>query len=269
MNSISASNLVSKIKDLPGIQHSILYYGTTIPERLIDLLTKYHKVPDQMNKIPKPYEFYELETGNNQVLFVHYAAKQSRLQTIIKEGRFDPTMAPSVALFNNYFGGNIVFQELREKRALAYTAYSRFQEPINLARHYLSIGYIATQSDKMMDALTAFNALYDNIPVAEITFRGSKNSVLNRICSERITKMNVIWNFLNARKLGLNYDLRKELYDRIPGMDIQDMKAFGRKFLSDRKKTYLVLGNEAETDFQELGTIAPVTKLSLNDIFGY
>lgn len=269
LRSLSANQLVEKIRELKGIQHIILYYGTTSPENIKNLLSKYHQVPDQLKEVPPPSMFNELTTEKNKVFFVHYDAKQSRLQTIIREGKFDPTLSPSVTLFNNYFGSNIVFQELREKRALAYTAYSRYQEPIDLTKSYLAIGYIATQNDKMMDALTAFDELYNAMPSADITFNVSKKSVLNRISSERITKMNVIWNFLNAHKLGLNYDVRKEIYDKVPGMTLKDVKAFTDKFLKERTKTYLVLGKESETDFKGLENLGPITRLSLEDIFGY
>jgi predicted Zn-dependent peptidase len=266
---ISARQLVDKIIELKHIQHSVLYYGPATPERLVSILSEYNKDPDILKEVPPPMMFTELPTEENKVLFVHYDAKQTRLQTIIKAGKYDPALAPSVTLFNNYFGSNIVFQELREKRALAYTAYARYQEPVNLYKSYLAIGYIATQNDKMMDALTAFDELYNAIPLSEITFNVSKESVLNRIGSERITKMNMIWSLLNASKLGLNYDIRETIYDKVRGMTLEDVKAFTAQYLKKRKKTYLVLGKESETDFNGLQTFGVVTRLSLEEIFGY
>ena len=39
--------------------------------------------------------------------------------------------------------------------------------------------------------------------------------------------------------------------------------------LAEPDKTYLVLGKEPETDFTGLEKLGPVTRLSLEDIFGY
>jgi predicted Zn-dependent peptidase len=266
---LTAGDLVEKIRELQMIRHTILYYGTASPERLKEMLSTHHRVADAVREVPAAYNFSELPTKQNQVLFVHYDAKQTKIQTIIKEGKFDAALTPTVALYNNYFGGNIVFQELREKRALAYTAYARFQEPSDLSKSYLAIGYIATQNDKMMEALAAFNELYNKMPLAEITLSVSKNSVLGRISSERITKMNILWNFINSRKLGLDYDIRKEIYENVKRMSMRDMKEFNRKFFKDKTKTYLVLGKETETDFKGLEQLGPVTRLTLRDIFGY
>jgi len=203
------------------------------------------------------------------VLFAPYDAKQAKLQTLIKGGRYDRSMAPSIALFNMYFGGNIVFQELREKRALAYTATSRYQEPADLEKSYLNKGYIATQNDKIMDAFSAFDGLFNVLHVSESTFQGSKYALLNKISTERIRRMSIIWNFLNAEKLGLKQDIRKNIFEKVAGMTLDDVIEFGEKYLKNKAKTYLVLGRESDIDFKALGKIGPIKKLTLKDLFGY
>lgn len=269
LKDLTAEQLCSKIKELKSIEHQVLYYGPQRPQTILRLTARYDTIRSKMKKVPEPVVFTELETNRDQVLFAHYDAKQAKLQSVMKAGKFDRSLSPEVALFNMYFGSNIVFQELREKRALAYTATSRFQEPADLQKSYLNVGYIATQNDKILDAFAAFNSLFNDIPLSEITFKLSENAILNRIRSERITKMNVIWNFLNAEKLGLNYDIRKDIFEKVSKMSIGDIKSFDEKFLMNKTKTYLVLGKEADMDFNGLEKFGPVQKLTLEDIFGY
>ncbi len=269
LRSLSALQLVEKIKDLRNIRHDILYYGDSKPADLTGLLTKYHTSHSVLMPVHVPLVFHEKETFENTVLFAPYDAMQAKLQTLIKGGRYDRTLAPAIALFNMYFGGNIVFQELREKRALAYTATSRFQEPADLKKSYLNKGYIATQNDKIMDALNACDELFNILPVSESTFDGSKYALLNKISTERIRRMNYIWNFLNAEKLGLKQDIRKEVFEKVSGMKLDDMIDFQEKYLKNKAKTYLVLGRESDIDFRALGKVGPVTKLNLKNLFGY
>jgi len=266
---LTAIQLVKKIKALRNIRHDILYYGDSKPAELIGLLEKYHTGPSVFSPIPAPLLFNEKETLENSVLFAPYDAKQAKLQTLIKGGRYDRSMAPAIALFNMYFGGNIVFQELREKRALAYTATSRYQEPADLEKSYLNKGYIATQNDKIMDAFSAFDGLFNVLPVSESTFQGSKYALLNKISTERIRRMSIIWNFLNAEKLGLKQDIRKNIFEKVAGMTLDDVIEFGEKYLKNKAKTYLVLGRESDIDFKALGKIGPIKKLTLKDLFGY
>jgi predicted Zn-dependent peptidase len=269
LRSLNAVDLTKLIRNLDGSEHQVLYYGPEKPAILLRLLGQYHKIPASPAKLAPPVLFPEMETSQDKVLFVQYDAKQARTESIIRNGRFDPGLSPVIALYNNYFGSNIVFQELREKRALAYTAYSRYQEPNTLDKSYLSVGYIASQNDKVIDALTSFNELYDNMPRSDITFNVSKSTVLNKICTDRISRMNVIWNFLNAEKLGLTKDIREDIYHKVAVMTPEDLVTFNQQYIKNRKKTYLVLGRENEIDFPGLAKFGPVTKLTLEDIFGY
>jgi predicted Zn-dependent peptidase len=268
LRSLTALQIIEKIRDLQNIRHDILYYGDAEPDKLIQLLEKHHQGGSVPKDAPGPMAFREEEITENTVLFAPYDAKQAKLQTFIKGGRFDRFLSPSVALFNMYFG-DIVFQELREKRALAYTATSRYQEPPDLDKSYMNKGYIATQNDKIMDAFSAFDELFNNLPLSNSAFHGSRHALLNRISTERIRRMNSIWSFLNAEKLGLNADIRKDIFEKVSEMTLNDLVAFQSKYLKNKAKTYLVLGKESAVDFNELEKIGPVKKLTLEDIFGY
>jgi len=268
LRSMTALQMVEKIKDLKNLRHDILYYGDLKPAKLTGLLEKHHTGKSVLRPVPLPLSFREKDTLKNIVLFAPYDARQAKLQTLSKGSRYDPSLAPEIALFNVYFG-DIVFQELREKRALAYTATSRYQEPPDLEKSYMNKGYIATQNDKIMDAFFAFDELFNIFPVSETTFLGSKSALINRISTERIRRMGVIWNFLNAEKLGLEQDIRKYIFGKLKGLTLDDVTAFEDKFLKNKTKTYLVLGRESDIDFRALTEIGTVTKLTLKDIFGY
>jgi predicted Zn-dependent peptidase len=268
LRSLTVRQIIGKIKDLKNIRHDILYYGDISPVELTTLLAKYHKGPSAIKPVPAPLVFREKETLENKILFAPYDANQAKLQTLIADGRYNRNLAPVIALFNFYFG-DIVFQELREKRALAYTATSRFQEPADLEKSYLNKGYIATQNDKIIDAFSAFDELFNVLPISESTFHGSKYALLNKISTERIRRINCLWNFLNAEKLGLTQDIRKDIFEKVSVMNMDNMIGFQDKYLKNKAKTYLVLGRESAIDFNALEKIGPVTKLTLENLFGY
>jgi predicted Zn-dependent peptidase len=265
---ITAQQMAEKIKDLKNIKHDILYYGSLPPDQITSLLTHYHISSSVLKPVPAKKVFRENETVENKVLFAPYDANQARLQTLIIGGRYDMALAPVIALFNYYFG-DIVFQELREKRALAYTAYSRFQEPSDLEKSYQNKGYIATQNDKVMDAFLAFDELFNGLPLSTSTFHGSKYALLSKISTERIRRMNCLWNFLNAEKLGLNQDIRKDIFENVSEMTLESLIAFQESHLKNKAKTYMVLGRESDINFKALEQIGPVKKLTLEDLFGY
>ena len=125
------------------------------------------------------------------------------------------------------------------------------------------------QNDKVIDALKAYNDLFNNMPESENAFILAKDAIISKINTERITKMSIIWNYLNAQKFGQTYDIRKDIYSKTATMTLNDVKTFNTEYIKNKTKTYIVLGRESEMKFDELGKFGNVKKLSQEDIFGY
>jgi len=239
---------------------------------ITNIINMHHKVMRTLKKPEVLSRFVAQNTDKSKVYFVNYDAKQSYIQQIIKSVPFDMSLTSTISLFNSYFGGSmnaIVFQELREKRSLAYTARATFQTPGEPNENYINNAFIATQNDKVIDAFDAYNELYNNVPQSELSFNLAKEGILNKIRTERIAKMNIIWNYLNNQKMGYTSDYRKDIFTKVPGMKMQDVVDFANKYLKDKPKTYLILGNEKDFDFNALGKYGEVIRLTQEDIFGY
>ncbi len=272
LNALTPEMLINTIKNLMTYQHSILYYGTEKPADITNIINTHHKVMRTLKKPEILSRFVAQNTDKSKVYFVNYDAKQSYIQQIIKSVPFDMSLTSAISLFNSYFGGSmnaIVFQELREKRSLAYTARATFQTPNEPNENYINNAFIATQNDKVIDAFDAYNELYNNVPQSELSFNLAKEGILNKIRTERIAKMNIIWNYLNNQKMGYTTDYRKDIFIKVPGMKMQDVVDFANKYLKDKPKTYLILGNEKDFDFKALSKYGEVIRLTQEDIFGY
>jgi len=273
LRALKAETLIAKIQELPTYPHKILYYGPSSPAELKDMVENIHAVPATFAEVPAPYNFEELATTKNRVVFSHYDANQSYLQLISRGVDYDYDLLPKALMFNNYFGSGmsaIVFQELREKRGLAYTAWSRYATPSSPDKPFMNNGFIATQNDKVIEAFTAFDDLYNNIPVSEKSFDLAKESILNSIRNGRVTKMSVIWNYLNAEKMGYGGDIRKTYWDVVPSLTLDDVVSFNEKYIKDQPKTYVILGNEKVVDFKEITEkFGPVEKVSRDKIFQF
>ena len=70
--------------------------------------------------------------------------------------KLDIDKIPIIKLYNNYFGSgmsSIVFQEIREAKALAYSVSSRYTIPSNPKDFHYLIASIGTQADKLNEAI--------------------------------------------------------------------------------------------------------------------
>ncbi len=273
IDALTSVQLISAIRDLWSQMHQVVFYGPQTIKELSSMLKKHHKTPKKLQKIERIRLFEPMETNENKVYFSHYDANQSYLQTISKGKAYDLTLLPQVSMYNMYFGGGmnaIVFQEMREKRGLAYTARSGYAAPAWPDQTYMNTSYIATQNDKVIDAFTAFNELFDEMPMSETSFNLAKDQLISNIRTQRIRNLSIVWNYLSATKMGHTQDPRIQLFEKIPNLTLEDVSSFNKKYIKEQKKTYVILGNESLIDFAKLESLfGPVKKISRDELFAY
>ena len=264
---------VSATKDLHQYERRILYYGPFDKNQLLSVLEQHHRVPETLQPVPPARVFEEQVTRENRVLFVPFDNNQINFAMIsICDTRFDDRLLPYIRLYNSYFGrgvSSIVFQEMRETRGLAYTARVGFSEPDNAGRRYILESFIATQNDKMDDAAQAFMDIINNMPESEIGFDVAKENILTNLRTQRISRANVLWNYIESQDLGLNYDRRIRVFERVQHMTLEDVKQFQQEHIKNRMYTFCILGRERDLDFRAMATYGRIVRPTLTEIFGY
>jgi zinc protease len=269
---LKAQALVDRIHALTGYKHKVFYYGRKGIDEIAALMGKHHKTPATLKDYPAERKYPELPTTANSVLFAEYDMVQTEMVLNSKAGPFDVEKLPYASLFNEYFGSglsSIVFQEIREAKALAYGASASYTRPARKEDAHYVRAFIGTQADKLPDAIDAMLKLMNDMPMAEAQFEGAKTAALKVIASTRITKENIYWQWDAAQRLGLDYDVRKVGYEKIPKITLQDMKTFFDKEIKGRPYAYCVIGKESAMDMKALEKLGPVRKLSKKELFGY
>jgi predicted Zn-dependent peptidase len=163
----------------------------------------------------------------------------------------------------------IVFQELREARGLAYSAAAVYKEPSRKGDNESFFTYIITQSDKMMDCVKEFNNLLNDMPARQAGFDLAKQGLLKSLATRRVTKFSILDAYLRAQKLGLDYDINKTIYEKLPSLKLQDLVDFSKSRISDKPYKYIILGNEKDLDIKGLEKIGTIKRVSTSEIFGY
>ena len=265
--------LVDRAHQLFGYKHRILYYGPASQEELVTLLDKVHLVPQELKDVPEGMIMKQVETDETKVFIAPYNAKQIYMAQHSQRGeKYDPAIEPVRQFYTEYFSGSmnaIVFQEMRERRGLAYSAWAGLNEPAYLKYNYEFMSYIATQNDKMMDAINAFNEIINDMPQSEPAFQLAKEALIARLRTDRITKSAILWDYIDAQDLGLTEDPRILFYEMAQKMTLQDVVDFQQKWVKDRTYHYAILGDKNDLNMEELRKLGPVHELTTEDIFGY
>lgn len=273
LNALKAAELVKLLHNLPHYRHWVIYYGPQTMAAMAAKVKKLHVFPARFTPYPPSYAFKKTYQTNNKVLFAHYDMVQAEINWVRNAAQYDPRKEAIVDLFNNYFGAgsmsNIVFQTIRESKALAYSTYAYYARPAKKEDQYAVIAYVGSQADKLHEAIGSMNELLNELPRAEKVFETAKESVKNEIETQRITQDGIIFSYLSARRLGLHYDIRKQEYAMINKLRFEDVKKFHAANIAKKPYTYCIVAAENRIRKNELKQYGQLTKLSLEQIFGY
>ena len=273
LQSISSEELLSNIKQLPTINHRVLYYGPLDLNNLEATLNSTLKTSDKLIELKaEPMPSKGVEESN--VLFAQYDAKQVYYMqySCRDEEKWSIDYSPLANLYNSYFSGGmnaIVFQEMREARGLAYSAYSYLAKG-KLPHHpYYFYAFIATQNDKVQQAVEAFDEIIEEMPRSEAAFELAKSGLLANIESKRTTKQDVLWSYIEAEKFGLKEDINKTIYNGTKTLTLDDVVKFQQEFIKGRPYTYCILGDKNDLNMDYLRKLGKIKHLSQEEIFGY
>lgn len=270
---MSSEELITRIKNMQNLSHEILYYGPLSQDEFVRVLNANHKTAVEPLEVAKNESFKQQIVETPVVYIAPYKAKQITLtKQSIKGEKYNPEIAPIHSLYNEYFGGGmnaIVFQEMREARGLAYSANARLSSPLKLSDSYVFRATIATQNDKMMDALSAFDSIINDMPVSENAFNIAKDALITRLRTQRVTGSRVIYNYLNAKELGLDYDINKIIFEQIDSLTLEDVVGFQQEWVKDRVYKICIVGDEDDLDMSSVKNYGNIERVSLNQLFGY
>ncbi|MCB0515239.1 MAG: insulinase family protein [Chitinophagales bacterium] len=274
LQQIKPQALTQLIQSLTQYPMRIFYFGSEKSEPIKNTIIQHQKEVAQSPVLsyPEAKTFAELDTDKNEIYFVDYQQKQVDILLVAKDEKFNIADVAAMNIFNEFFGtglSSIVFQEIRESKALAYSAYAYFSIPAKKDEaHYLS-AYLGTQSDKMNDAITAMQNLMNNLPKAEAQFNNAKLAALKKIATERVLRDAIFWDYENARQRGLDQEIREIIYRQIQTMSLSNFTTFFEQHVAHRPFTFLILGDKENINFDELAKISKVKELNLTEIFGF
>jgi predicted Zn-dependent peptidase len=272
LKAMDPNNLTALVKNTTGYEHIIHYYGQDDIKDIAAMLEKHHNMPATLSPVPPATDYPELEQNEHLVYFVHRDQVQAEMLLISRDVPFEKTLLPWASLYNNYYGSglsSIVFQEIREAKALAYTAYAYYSTPSKPTESHYTTFYIGTQADKFHDAFEAANEILTSMPKVDNQFEATKRSTRKIIASDRKVKSAKFFTFLNNKRLGIDYDIRKDYYDLAGKANLEEMEAFFNAHIKGKRYTMMVLADRNRLKPDDLRKYGKVTELSLEDLFGY
>ncbi|KGO00221.1 pitrilysin family protein [Porphyromonas sp. COT-290 OH3588] len=266
LKQIKAAELTNLIKGLMDYKHRVFYYGNDV-EGIKKSLKRNHKFGTK--DYPKATVYQQQPTGG-KIYYADYDMVQAQMMMLRRVAKYDAKEMALSSMFNAYFGegmSSIVFQEIREAKSLAYSAYAYYGGARKLGDYNYIQAFIGTQANKLTEAFNAMEGLVQNMPEAEKNFETAKESVLRDIESERITRQDIFWQYESLKRLGIPNDMRRQVYEEVKKMTLADLVAFFNKSIKGSDYTYVLIGRESDLPLDFMKKYGQIQKLDVDYLF--
>ncbi len=272
LKNLKGSDLVDILHSLSSYNHRVIYYGPQALTGFVGTMKKLHAVPSKFKPEPTQKTFSFTTQKANEVLFADYDMVQSEIRWVRNVPGYSADKQVTIDLFNNYFGagmGALVFQTIRESKALAYSTYASYVTPEKKEDPYTMLAYVGCQADKFNESIKAMNELLTDLPEVSNNIASAKSALKKDIETERITQDGIIYTYIVAERKGLKDDIRRNEYDNVDKVNYGTLKQFHSDNISKKPYTYCIVASEKKVSMDDMKKVGNVTKLTMEQIFGY
>lgn len=266
-----ARDLVDAWSEAQSHAIEIRWVGRQSAEEIAGLVED--RLPLRSTVLPAvlPAERPRLALDHDQVFFVPMRdAVQSQVWFFVESDPLARDDAVAMDAYNEYLGGSmggLVFQEIREFRALAYSAFAGFHEAEVAASNGYLHGYVACQADKTPEAIDVMLGLLRELPRKPERISAVRSSLLRsqetadpgfRSLQPQIE----IW-----RRRGYDHDPRR---DRVPAyrkLKLADIERFWARYVAKRPLQIVVVGDPRRIAASALERHGPITQVPLRRLY--
>lgn len=270
VHALTAAELQELLRHAFRHPQQVLYTGTLPMPAVADAL-QHHS----LNTEPQPAAAYYVqpirEPESSEIYFLNRDMAQSHIRLEFGSIPYDPSISAAAQLYNMYFAGGmagIVFQELREVRALAYVVGARYLPGSRREDKNIMLGVIQTQADKTIEAVQAFVELMDNLPLSEERYAFARNSLINDYRANRIGFRAVPQTILDWDRRGLKPDPRRQWYEEITAAeDMAFLADFHKHYIANKAKLISVVGDTTRINMASLQALGKFREVTVDEVF--
>ena len=270
LNASTVASLTKTLLEAFEVKRTILYYGPRSAEEITTTIQNGFLGKKPTKDTPAFTPNRSLSPEANQVFFLQKEMAQAQVRLEFAAGTYDESKAPLGQLYNEYFGGGmagLVFQELREARALAYSAWAHFFTPSRPQDENILVGAIGCQADKTIEAVNAFIELLDGMPINQTRWDSAHAAILSAYRTNPISSRSIPGFVYDFNALALKEDPRSNRYDSLQKADIDSLRGFYEKEIQPKSILLSIVGDSKKIDLNELKKIGPLIEVKPEQLF--
>jgi predicted Zn-dependent peptidase len=269
LRAASGATLRALLAGLPDRQHRTTYFG---PRAAADAARVVALGHDHTRVAPIEKErFRTLPGGKHEVYLLSQPTAQSMIRIAMPKPPSSAADRAIGTLYTEYMSGGmgaLVFQEIREARGLAYSAFAAYGAGERVGDQAELLAGLGTQGDKTTDALTTMLGLLGKPPITAARLATAKRSIEEGYRTTRIEPRAVAGVFQAWVDLGEPDDPRPRTRRAIDQADAATLAAFSERAASGGT-IISVAGDASRFDLATLATLGTVIKVKVEQLFSY
>ena len=263
--------LIVQAKEAMKYEVDIFYTGTINEVAVIDQIKNRLSISDNLKASKSPITMdYKKHTRNKVFLIDDPKAVQSQIY-IMGQGRvLDMESRSTSDVFNKYFGSgmaSIIFQEIREFRSLAYTAYGAYVNRPDIELPGYFIGYMGTQVDKSMEAISTYMDLFKNMPIKESRISTIKSGLTQSINTRKPGWRSQGAYVSRARKQGYDKDPNILDYNNYDNVNFDDIINFYKNNITKDPIVITILTDKSKINIDKILDYGELIEIKKKNIF--
>jgi len=221
-------------------------------KELFEKETPREKKTNDIKPIERKYEksinLVNKEISQSAILFGHLGIE-----------RLNPDYFTFMVM-NEILGGSAVsrlYDEIREKRGLAYSVYSFFTRPRDIG---LFVVGTSTKNESVVETTNLFieeiNKIKDNL-VEETELANTKEALINGFVFRFENSVGVLEQFMFREHIGLPDNYLESYRDNVMKVTREDIKRVAQEYLQTEKFVLVIVGDSMKFDkpLSEFGTV--------------
>ncbi len=268
---LKSEDLIKAIKDALSYEAEIHYTGKQNTGNVKNKILKNLIIYDNLKKSNSPV-VYKRNDFNQKTVYLLNDKKQIQSKIYFyQDGQIvKKEDIPKENAFNEYFGGgmySLVFQEVREFRSLAYSAWARYYNPAVPGYKSWLRGSVSCQSDKTLEALQIFDSLVTSMPEKPQRIDIIKDALEKSVNGMRPSFRNLSSLVAKWRNFGYDDDPRKLYLPEYKKLTFDDIVDFYKSNLNKSPLIIMIAGDAERFDNNELKKYGKIIEVSKKDIF--
>lgn len=271
IKALNGERLLAKAKEAFKYEVTIHYIGQRSVFDVKEVFAENVKFENNLLERKGTIVRDRIKYNNNQIFLVNKKeATQSQINFNIEGYILDLTKVPTIDAFNQYFGNDmssLVFQEIREFRSLAYSAYGRYNiAPLKGKNNFFN-AYIGCQADKTEDALDAMMNLILSMPEKPERMDGIKSALILSAQTTQPSFRNIISNVEQWYDKGYTENPLKTKVPAYKNLEFKDLVSFYKDNIKEKPVIITIVSDKKKLNLKTLEKFGKIQEIKEKDLF--